>query len=218
MRTVDVDAIERRAAHSSELRAYALADALAGGDARAATQLYLRLREQGERLSGLVYLIASRLRDALSVAQRLESGESAAAVKRGLRMPSRAADRLIADVQRSSPERLRAALGALADLELDSRGGAVVTSIPLDVGRARRGHRRGQGDREDRRLRGATCPRERGRRGTSCARRCCGAARPLDGLVDLRDELAMLASALASSPSATSDASRRKCVLIADVY
>jgi hypothetical protein len=43
-------------------------------------------------------------------------------------MPSRAADRLIADVQRGDPARLRAALGALADLELDSRGGAVVTA------------------------------------------------------------------------------------------
>ncbi len=125
---VDVDAIELRAAHSSELRAYALADALVGGDVREATQLYLRLREQGERLSGLVYLIASRLRDALAVSLRLQAGESAASVKRGLRMPSRAADRLIADVQRSDPTRLRAALGALADLELDSRGGAVIVA------------------------------------------------------------------------------------------
>ncbi|HEV2975203.1 MAG TPA: hypothetical protein VGX69_09455 [Solirubrobacteraceae bacterium] len=125
---VDVDAIERRAAHSSELRAYALADALVGGDAREATRLYLRLREQGERLSGLLYLSASRLRDALVVSLRLQAGESAASVKRGLRMPSRAADRLIADVQRGDPARLRAALGALADLELDSRGGAVVTA------------------------------------------------------------------------------------------
>jgi DNA polymerase III subunit delta len=127
-RAIDAEQIERRTAHSAEWRAYALADALVGGDRREATRLYLRLREQGERLSGLVYLIASRLRDALSVSQRLESGESAAAVKRGLRMPSRAADRLIADVQRSDPARLRAALGALADLELDSRGGAAIAS------------------------------------------------------------------------------------------
>ncbi|HTB69886.1 MAG TPA: hypothetical protein VK707_02775 [Solirubrobacteraceae bacterium] len=127
-RTIDAERVERRAAHSSELRAYALADALVGGDEREATRLYLRLREQGERLSGLVYLIASRLRDALAVSLRLQAGESAATVKRGLRMPSRAADRLIADVQRSTPERLRAALGALADLELDSRGGAAIAS------------------------------------------------------------------------------------------
>jgi hypothetical protein len=39
-------------------------------------------------------------------------------------MPPRAADRLIADVARSEPERLRAALCRIADLELDTRGGA----------------------------------------------------------------------------------------------
>jgi hypothetical protein len=41
-------------------------------------------------------------------------------------MPARAAERFIADVSRSDPARLRCALGALADLELDSRGGSPV--------------------------------------------------------------------------------------------
>jgi DNA polymerase-3 subunit delta len=125
---VAVADIEQRAAHSAEWRAYALADALVGGDAREATLSYLRLREQGERLSGLIYLMAQRLRDALAVAVRLRAGESEATVKRGLRMPARAAERFVADVARSDPERLQAALGALADLELDSRGGAVLVS------------------------------------------------------------------------------------------
>ncbi len=126
--TVDAQRIDDRAAHSAEWRAYALADALVGASAREATLSYLRLREQGERLSGLIYLMSQRLRDALAVALRLQAGESEAAVKRGLRMPSRAADRFIADVARSDPSRLRAALAALADLELDSRGGAVIAS------------------------------------------------------------------------------------------
>jgi DNA polymerase III subunit delta len=127
-RSVDADEIERRTAHSAQYRAFALADALVGADARESTLSYLRLREQGERLSGLIYLMAQRLRDAVAVAQRLQDGESAANVKRGLRMPPRAADRFIADVQRSDPARLRSALGALADLELDSRGGAVLAA------------------------------------------------------------------------------------------
>jgi hypothetical protein len=38
-------------------------------------------------------------------------------------MPSRAADRLIADARRSGAENLRAALEQIADLELASRGG-----------------------------------------------------------------------------------------------
>ncbi len=70
-RTIDVDEIEGRAAHSAQWRSFALADALVGADARESTLAYLRLREQGERLSGLIYLMAQRLRDAVAVAQRL---------------------------------------------------------------------------------------------------------------------------------------------------
>jgi len=121
---IGVEDIERRAAHSNEWRAYALADALVGQDARAATRSYVRLRQQGERLSGLTYLIAQRLRDAFAVALRLQAGESAAEVRRSLRMPARAAERFVADVARSDVERLRGALATLAELELDSRGGA----------------------------------------------------------------------------------------------
>ncbi|HXB65483.1 MAG TPA: hypothetical protein VNV42_11475 [Solirubrobacteraceae bacterium] len=132
---VSAQLIEERAAHSAERRVYALADALVGGDAREATLTYLRVRRQGERLSGLLYLMASRMREALAVAVRMQAGESAAEVKRTLRMPSRVADRFIADVSRTDPERLRAALGVLADLELDTRGGA-----ELRADRTRRSH------------------------------------------------------------------------------
>jgi DNA polymerase III subunit delta len=124
--SVSVEDVER-AAPSNEQRAFLLADALVGGDLQAATRSYLRLRGQGERLPGLSYLMAGRLRDALAVSLRLADGESVAEVRRGLRMPAKAAERFIADVARSEPERLRAALGALADLELDTRGGAQVS-------------------------------------------------------------------------------------------
>jgi DNA polymerase-3 subunit delta len=123
---VSAEDIESRAAHSAELRAYGLADALVAADERQAVRSYLRLRQQGERLSGLTYLMAQRLRDAVAVALRLRAGEPVAEIKRSLRMPARAAERFIADVARNDPERLRAALGELADLELDSRGGAPI--------------------------------------------------------------------------------------------
>jgi DNA polymerase III subunit delta len=134
-RKVSAGEIESRAARSAQYRAYTLADALVGGDGREAIRSYMRLREQGERLSGLIYLMASRLREALAVALRLQAGESEASIKRGLRMPARAAERFMADVARSDPERLRKALGALADLELDSRGGAAIQASrsPLAV-------------------------------------------------------------------------------------
>jgi DNA polymerase-3 subunit delta len=121
---VSADDIERQAAHSTAYRAFTFADALVGGDAAEAMRFYLRLRTQGERLSGLVYLMAQRLRDAEGVSVRIQAGEAPAAIKRTLRMPPRAADRFIADVARTEPERLRAALCRIADLELDTRGGA----------------------------------------------------------------------------------------------
>jgi DNA polymerase-3 subunit delta len=125
-RRVGVEEIEARAAHSAEWRAFGLADALVGGDTATATGTYLRLREQGERLAGLTYLIAGRLRDALAISLRLADGESVAEVKRGLRMPARAAERLVADVARAEPDRFRSALATIARMELDSRGGAVL--------------------------------------------------------------------------------------------
>jgi DNA polymerase-3 subunit delta len=131
-RRVGAEDIEARAAHSAQYRAYTLADALVAGDTRESTRAYVRLREQGERLAGLTYLMASRLRDALQVSLRLAAGESAADVKRGLRMPPRAAERFVRDIARTEPERLRAALAVLADLELDTRGGS-----PLPEARSR---------------------------------------------------------------------------------
>ena len=121
---VSVEAIEDRAARSAQYRAFTLADALVGGDEREATRSYMRLRGQGERLAGLTYLMASRMREALAIALRLQAGESTAEVRRGLRMPPRAAERFVKDVAQTEPERLRAALGMLADLEIDTRGGS----------------------------------------------------------------------------------------------
>jgi len=121
---IDVGEIEAQAAASAERRAWSLADALVGGDAAAASHVYLALRAQGERLPGLIYAMAQRVRAAVGVAQALDAGESESQVKRGLRMPSRAADGLIAAARRTGTERLQRALEEIADLELASRGGA----------------------------------------------------------------------------------------------
>jgi DNA polymerase III subunit delta len=127
-RRIGVEEIEARTAHSAEWAVYGLADSLVGADGRQATITYLRLREQGERLAGLTYLMASRLRDALSISNELAAGRSKAEIKRGLRMPARAAERLVSDVERSDPDRLRAALSVLARLEQDTRGGAPLSA------------------------------------------------------------------------------------------
>jgi DNA polymerase-3 subunit delta len=118
--TVDIESLS---ATSAERRAWSLADALVGGDRATAIRTYVALRAQGERLPGLIYWMAQRVRSALEAAEALEAGEAPSQVKRRLRMPSRAADRLIADAGRSGSERLRLTLEQIADLELDSRGG-----------------------------------------------------------------------------------------------
>ncbi|MDX6648899.1 MAG: polymerase subunit delta, partial [Solirubrobacteraceae bacterium] len=102
--------LDELTASSAERRSWSLADALVARDGAAATRLYLELRAQGERLTGLLFQMARRVREALDVAERLEQGESAAQVRRGLRMPPKAAERFIADVQRTDRDALRRAL------------------------------------------------------------------------------------------------------------
>src|SRR5437763_4899845 len=120
---VEAARIEEVSAPSAERRAWSLADTLVGGDAVLATRLYLTLRTQGERLPGLIYWMAQRVRSATDIAHAVEGGAPDAHVKRQLRMPARAADRLIADARRAGSARLRHATEEIADLELASRGG-----------------------------------------------------------------------------------------------
>lgn len=110
-------------ASSSERKVWTLADALVAGDERAATRALLELRQQGERLPGLVYGMVRKLRDALAVAEALAAGQAPAQVRKTLRMPSFAADRLIADVSKRDVDAFRRALALMADLELETRGG-----------------------------------------------------------------------------------------------
>jgi DNA polymerase-3 subunit delta len=126
--TLDAEAIEARAAGQADRRAWLLADALVARDARRALRLYLRLRSQGETIPSLSYWMARRVREAHAVVQRLEAGESAASVRRSLRMPPKAAERFLADAQRSDAWQLRSAIAKLADLELETRGGAALDS------------------------------------------------------------------------------------------
>jgi DNA polymerase-3 subunit delta len=87
-----------------------------------ATRAFLELRAQGEALPRLIPLMARRLRDVLTIAARLEGGESPAQVKASLKMPSWAADRRIKEARATDADALRRALEALAELELASRG------------------------------------------------------------------------------------------------
>jgi DNA polymerase III subunit delta len=120
---VDGPMVDELTAPSAEHKAWSLADTILAGDGPAAVGLYLTLRSQGERLPGLLYWMSARVRTAHEVACALEAGQAPAQIKRTLRMPSKAADRLIADAGRIGSDDLQRTIEELADLELASRGG-----------------------------------------------------------------------------------------------
>jgi DNA polymerase III subunit delta len=120
---VGVEEVQASCASSAERKAWTLADALVAGDEKTATRLLIELRQQGDRLPSLLYQMVRRVRDALAIAEALAAGQPPGQIRRTLRMPSYAADRLIADVSNRDAESYRRALQLLADLEVESRGG-----------------------------------------------------------------------------------------------
>jgi DNA polymerase III subunit delta len=122
--SIGVDEVHDSCASSAERKIWTLADALVAGDEKTAMRSLLELRQQGERLPSLLYQMVRRVRDALAIAEALAAGKPVAQVRKTLRMPSFAADRLIADVSKRDAEAYRRALELLADLEVESRGGA----------------------------------------------------------------------------------------------
>ena len=115
---------------------------------------------------------AARARGAHEIAAR-SSAARAAQIKRGLRMPPKAADRLIADVRRAGRRALRRAIEQLADLELDL--------ARRRRGRHRRGHARAARDPGDRHRVAAGVQAHAAPRATSigaCTGRATGAPQP----------------------------------------
>jgi DNA polymerase-3 subunit delta len=121
---LDADGVAERVGRGAERKAWTLADAVVARDTAAATRVFLQLRAQGERVEALTYWVTRRLREALTIAARLEQGVAAGTLRGELRMPPKAAAAFIADVARTDVGALRLAIAALADLELASRGGS----------------------------------------------------------------------------------------------
>jgi DNA polymerase III subunit delta len=119
---IGVEEVQDSCASPAERKVWTLADAVVAGDRKAATRLLMELRQQGERVPGLLYNMVRRLRDALAIAEALAAGRPPAQIKKGLRMPGFAADRLIADAGKRDVEAFRRALELMADLEAESRG------------------------------------------------------------------------------------------------
>jgi DNA polymerase III subunit delta len=121
--TVGTAEVEESCATSAERKVWTLADALVDGDRRTALATLLELRQQGERITGLTYRMAGKLREAAMVADALAAGQSKAQAKKLLRGAPWAADRTIAAIEKRDAETLRRAVAAIADLEVQTRGG-----------------------------------------------------------------------------------------------
>jgi DNA polymerase III delta subunit len=116
--------LEAMIADTSEAAAWSLADSVVEGDAAGALRVAERLVGQGESVTGLSYMLSSRLRAGARAAGELEAGQTEKQVADGLPMHPYAAKMLVRRLGKRSPDQLRAAVGAIADLELWCRGGS----------------------------------------------------------------------------------------------
>jgi DNA polymerase III subunit delta len=117
----DLDAM---VADTSETAVWALSDALLDRDPARAASIAERLVSQGENVTGLIYGLASRLRQACAAATQIEEGVPAKEVASSLSMHPYAARKLVERLGNVSLDDLREATVALAELEVWCRGGA----------------------------------------------------------------------------------------------
>ena len=115
--------LEAMIADTSEAAIWSLADALVEGDEAEALAVSERLVSQGEALPRIIYSVAPRLHQAAKAARELEAGRPPKDVTKDLSMHPYAAKMLVGKVRDRSPEEVERAIGALADLEVWSRGG-----------------------------------------------------------------------------------------------
>lgn len=121
---VGVEEIHAMIADTSEEAIWSLADAIVEGDEAKTLRVAETLVAQGEALPRIVYSLAPRLRQALRASRELEAGRPPKDVAGGLSMHPYAAKLLVQKVRGRSPADLDRAIRAIADLELNSRGGS----------------------------------------------------------------------------------------------
>ena len=133
--SVDSDTVAELAAGSSERKVWTFADAIVAGQGRRSVKVWLELEHQGERAGALIGLGARRLREAIAAAERLDAGERPSEVRSSLRMPPKAAEAFMREIQRTDVASLKESLVAFADLEVATRGGALPMSDSTAVAR-----------------------------------------------------------------------------------
>jgi DNA polymerase-3 subunit delta len=114
-------------ADTTEAAIWSLADAVVEGDQAGSLTIAETLIGQGESVTGLSYMLSSRLRAAAAAADELEAGKPPKQVADGLKMHPYAAKMLVKRLGDRSSRQLRDAVGAVADLEMWCRGGSDYT-------------------------------------------------------------------------------------------
>jgi DNA polymerase III delta subunit len=121
---VTTEDLEAMVSDTSEQAVWSLADAVVSGDEPGAISLAEKLIAQGESVTGLSYMLSSRLRAAAQASVELEAGKSPKQVADALKMHPYAAKLLVQRAAKRTPDQLIAAVGAIADLEMWTRGGS----------------------------------------------------------------------------------------------
>lgn len=116
--------LEAMVADTSEAATWALSDSLIERRPADAALGAERLLAQGESVSGLVYALARRLRQAQRALVSLEAGQSPKQVTSSLDMHPYAAKMLLQRLRGSSLDEVRDSIATVADLEIWCRGGS----------------------------------------------------------------------------------------------
>lgn len=120
---VELEDLEEMLADLTEMSVFALGDSLVSQDLGAALAIAERLLGQGSSVPAVIYPTATAVRRAHRAMSLLEAGEPPNAVERDLKLPPFLVRRLFEAMRGASPEAMRAASIALADLEVWTRGG-----------------------------------------------------------------------------------------------
>lgn len=129
--------VEEVVASETSAEAHDLADALIAGDRSGAFAIAVALRAREDRMTRLVFPMLRRLREAHAAALMLEGGAADKEVARSLRLPPWAAKKVLARARKVDLDALERALCALADMEVQSRGGGVDEDTAFTVALAR---------------------------------------------------------------------------------
>jgi DNA polymerase-3 subunit delta len=115
--------VDELASGEATAQVYDLADAMVAADLPAALSLAEQLAAADERPAKLTFALVRRLRDVHRAAVLLAAGVPEQKVGPALKMPPWAVKRTLAQARKADREALEGALEALADFEVDSRGG-----------------------------------------------------------------------------------------------